>query len=103
MTRDREAGRSSRTRLSVGDVHGRRGYGRVVDSAVDGDCGRCVVGVVDCRGRLVSAHYSQEIAARIVSDFPRVAAEPTPEQLKDMLRLAAVRGYELGYGAAVSS
>lgn len=51
----------------------------------------------------MSVHYSQEIAERIVNQYPAVAADPTPEQLKDMLRLAAVRGYELGFGAAVSS
>jgi len=51
----------------------------------------------------MTAHYSQEIAERIASDYPALLMNPTPEQVKDMLRLAAVYGYELGFGAAVSS
>lgn len=44
--------------------------------------------------------YAYTIAEQIITDLPALSTTPDTDTLKDMLALAAKRGYITGYGAA---
>lgn len=44
--------------------------------------------------------YAYTIAEQIINDLPALSTTPDTDTLKDMLALAAKRGYITGYGAA---